>query len=82
MGPLVSVIMPVYNSAKFIREAIGSVLAETYTNFEFLIYDDNSTDSSLSIIQDFANKDRRIKLFKGEIKQKNVSVIYKLLADK
>lgn len=81
MNPFVSVIMPVYNSDRFIKEAIESVLGETYTNFEFLIYDDNSSDGSLEIIQDFANKDKRIKLFKGNIKQENVSRIYKLLAD-
>lgn len=80
--PLVSVIMPVYNSAKFLGESIRSVLRETYTNFEFLIYDDNSSDNSLSIIRDFSNKDRRIKVFKGDIKQKNVSTIYKFIADK
>lgn len=81
MDPFVSVIMPVYNSAKFLKEAIESVLGETYTNFEFLIYDDNSNDGSLEIIQDFASKDKRIKLFKGNTKQKNVSIIYKLLSD-
>ena len=73
--------MPVYNSASFLREAIKSVLAETYTNFEFLIYDDNSSDNSLSIIQGFSCKDLRIKVFRGEKKQKNVSIIYKFLVN-
>lgn len=49
--PLVSVIMPVFNSARFLPEAIESILNQTYQNFEFIIIDDASTDNSLSIIK-------------------------------
>ena len=55
--------MPVYNSQKFLEEAIKSVLNQTYKNFEFLIYDDNSIDSSKEIIIKFSQKDSRIKFF-------------------
>lgn len=51
---LVSVIMPVYNSSKFISEAIKSVLAQTYTNWELIIVDDASTDGSSEIIETFS----------------------------
>lgn len=43
MEPKVSVIMPAYNSEKYIKEAIESILNQTYKNFEFIIIDDNST---------------------------------------
>ena len=57
---LVTVVMPVHNGERFIAEAIESVLVQTYTNFEFLIVENCSTDSSLNIINSF--KDPRIKL--------------------
>lgn len=59
-GPLVSVIMPVYNAEKFLADAIDSVLSQTHSDLEFLIFDDGSTDSSASIIASYATKDERI----------------------
>ncbi len=59
--PLVSVIMPVYNGRAYLREAIESILNQTYANFEFLILNDGSTDNSLAIIQSF--EDKRILCF-------------------
>lgn len=59
--PLISVIMPAYNCEKYIREAIDSILNQTYTNFELLITDDNSTDSTKHIIDSYS--DLRIKTF-------------------
>lgn len=61
--PLVSVIMPVYNADNYLAEAIESILKQTYKNFEFIIVDDASTDTSKQIIQKYANKDRRIRSF-------------------
>ncbi|HBC5517211.1 TPA: glycosyltransferase family 2 protein, partial [Proteus mirabilis] len=55
---LVSIIMPCFNSEKYISEAIESVLKQTYSNFELIIIDDNSTDSTLKIINSF--RDNRI----------------------
>lgn len=57
--PLVSVVMPSYNHAEFVRQAIESVLAQTYANFEFIIADDASKDNSVEIIKSY--RDPRIK---------------------
>lgn len=62
---LVSIIMPSWNTARFIGESIQSVLAQTYTNWELLIVDDCSTDNTDEIVQPFLSDDR-IKYFKNE----------------
>lgn len=59
---LVSVIMSVYNGERFLAESIKSILCQSLKNFEFIIVNDGSTDSSLKIIQEFARKDKRIKV--------------------
>ncbi|MEE1125262.1 MAG: glycosyltransferase family 2 protein [Acutalibacteraceae bacterium] len=58
---LVSVIMPVYNSEKYIKEAIDSVLSQTYANFELLLIDDGSTDSCPAICDNFEAIDSRVR---------------------
>lgn len=60
MRPEVSIIMPVYNGEMYLGEAIESILNQTYTNFEYLIINDGSTDNSLDIIDKYARKDKRI----------------------
>ncbi|MCH4896296.1 glycosyltransferase family 2 protein [Marinilabiliaceae bacterium JC040] len=60
---LISVIIPVYNSAKTIRETLNSVIKQTYDNIEVIIIDDCSTDETVKIILDFAKIDTRINLF-------------------
>ena len=57
---MVSIVMAVYNTEKYLKEAIDSMLNQTYTNFEFIIINDGSTDSSLEIIESY--KDNRILL--------------------
>ena len=57
---LVSIIMPSYNTGKFIKETINSVLNQTYNNWELIIVDDCSTDDTEEIVN--AIKDNRIKL--------------------
>jgi glycosyltransferase involved in cell wall biosynthesis len=66
MSELVSIITPTYNAEKFIRATIESVQNQTYQNWEMILVDDASTDETVKIIQDFAEKDSRIKLFKLE----------------
>jgi glycosyltransferase involved in cell wall biosynthesis len=70
---LISVIMPCYNSNLYIREAIQSILNQTYSNFELLVLDDGSTDGTKSIVLDF--KDARIKYY-CEIENKGI--VYQL----
>lgn len=62
LSPSISVLMPVFNPKKFVAVATESVLAQTLTDFDFLIIDDGSTDSSLSILKRYAESDRRIRL--------------------
>jgi len=57
-----SVLMPVYNAELYLSEAVESILNQTFSEFEFIIIDDGSTDSSLSILQAYAKKDKRIRL--------------------
>ena len=63
---LVSVLMTSYNRENFVAEAIKSVLASTYTNFEFIICDDCSVDKTFEIEKKFAAADNRIKLYRNE----------------
>lgn len=64
--PRVSVLMAVFNSQRFLEETIRSVLAQSYSDFEFVIVDDCSTDSTSSIIQKFAEVDPRVRPFRME----------------
>lgn len=61
-GPLVSVIMPTYNGAKWIRAALASLLAQTYVDTEILVADDASTDATAGIVREMAARDSRIRL--------------------
>jgi len=63
--PLVSVLMPVYNAAPYIAEAVRSILEQTFTDFELLIFNDGSTDASGDIIRSI--KDDRIILFDNKV---------------
>ena len=62
--PKISVIMPVYNGEKYLREAIDSILTQTYADFEFLIIDDGSTDASPQIVRSY--NDLRIRFYQNE----------------
>lgn len=62
-NPLVSVLMTAYNREKYIAEAIESVLASTYNNFELIIVDDCSNDSTVVIAKSYEVKDKRVKVF-------------------
>ena len=61
--PLVSIIMPMHNSAKYVGEAIQSVINQTYSNWELLVVDDSSTDDSIDIVKEYIQSDHRIHLF-------------------
>jgi glycosyltransferase involved in cell wall biosynthesis len=60
--PTVSVLMAVYNGEKYLRQAVDSVLSQSFRDFEFVIIDDGSTDGSHAILQSYADADKRIRL--------------------
>lgn len=66
MSPLISIILPVYNGERFLEEAIESILSQTFSNFELIIVNDASSDNSLKIAEEFAKKDKRLKILSNE----------------
>jgi glycosyltransferase involved in cell wall biosynthesis len=71
MKPKISIIMPVYNSEKYLKDSIESIINQTFRDFEFIIINDGSTDNSLKIIKEYTKLDERIKI----IDQKNTGII-------
>lgn len=67
MTAKVSVIMAVYNAEATLKEAVDSILNQTYKNIEFIICDDASTDNSFKLLEEYAKKDDRIILIKNEV---------------
>lgn len=55
--PTISIILPIYNTAKYIRESLESILHQTYSDFEIICIDDGSTDTSMEIVQEIAGMD-------------------------
>ncbi|MDD5431447.1 MAG: glycosyltransferase [Candidatus Omnitrophica bacterium] len=68
--PIFSVIIPVFNNAKYVSKAIESVLCQTLHDFEILVIDDGSTDNSFEIISQIAFKSKEVKLFKQNHKER------------
>ena len=58
--PVVSVIIPTYNRARYLREAVESVLAQTYTDWELIVVDDGSTDETRRVVQSYVSRDPRV----------------------
>lgn len=71
-GVFVSVCVPAYNGAAYLKECLDSILAQTYTNFEVIIVDDCSADNTVEIVNAYLKSDRRIKLFRNE---KNLGLV-------
>ena len=63
-NPLVSILLPVFNGQAFLSEAIESMLSQSYKNFELIVIDDQSTDSSLRIAESY--KDPRIRVIRNK----------------
>ena len=76
---LVSIIMTCYNGEQYLKEAIESLIKQTYSNWELIFYDNNSSDSSANIIQSY--EDKRIKYFKSD-QLVNLGTIRKLAIEK
>lgn len=70
MEPLISIIVPIYNSEKYIKECIESIINQTYSNIEIILLNDGSTDRSLEICNIYSQKDKRINV----INKKNTGV--------
>ena len=60
--PLVSIILPFVNESGLLREAVQSILAQTYSNFELLLIDNNADTSTVSIAKEFASIDLRLQI--------------------
>jgi glycosyltransferase involved in cell wall biosynthesis len=77
--PQLTILMPAFNAASYIEEAVNSLLAQTFADYELWIIDDASTDETLSILKSF--QDPRIKILTNEINQGRVRTINKLVKD-
>lgn len=64
--PRISVVLPVYNGAEYLAEAVDSILVQTCTDFELIIIDDGSTDGSRKILEEFEAKDPRVRIVSRE----------------
>ena len=62
-SPLISVIVPVYNTEKYLRKCLDSICSQTYRNLEILCVNDGSTDGSAAILEEYAARDARIRVF-------------------
>ena len=83
--PLLSIGMPVYNGERYVEESIESILQQSFTDFELIISDNASTDSTFSICQRYAKKDRRIHLVRNEINRgaaKNYNTVFEMARGK
>jgi glycosyltransferase involved in cell wall biosynthesis len=65
--PFVSVVTPVYNGALFLAECIESVLAQSYSNWEYIIVNNCSTDGTLALAEEYAKRDARIRVVKNQV---------------
>jgi glycosyltransferase involved in cell wall biosynthesis len=74
IAPAVSVVMPVFNAEKFLLKSVNSIINQSFEDFEFLIHDDGSSDRSLDILNDIANRDCRVKISSG----KNQGIVHTL----
>ena len=59
---MVSVIVPIYNTERYLKRCVDSIIAQTYKDLEIILVNDGSTDSSLSICDEYAKQDDRVKV--------------------
>ncbi len=64
--PVVSLVIPVYNSERYLRQCLDSVIGQTYEQLEIVCVNDGSSDDSLTILEEYAGRDRRIRIFSKE----------------
>lgn len=68
-NPLVSIIVPVYNTEKYIRECLNSLIQQSYSHIEIIAVDDGSTDNSFCLLKELSAKDNRLKVFLNPTKE-------------
>lgn len=64
MGDLISVVIPVFNGRRYLEDTLASLLAQTHQRWEALLVDDSSTDDSMAVLEDFARRDNRFRVFR------------------
>ena len=74
MQPKISIVIPVYNRSNYLSAAIESVLKQTLTDFELIIWDDGSTDNSVDIANHYAQQDKRIKVIAAKHQGQTLSL--------
>ena len=77
----ISVLMPAFNAEMFLREAVDSILNQTFGDFEFVIVDDCSTDATRQILEEYADRDSRVKLFRNEVNRGIAATRNRLMAE-
>lgn len=78
--PLISVILPTYNGSRYIKTAIESVLAQNYLNFELIVINDTSTDSTSDLVEEYMRKDKRVIMLKNEKNLRLVGTLNRWIA--
>ena len=76
-SPLVSVLMPCYNVELYVEDALTSIMRQTYTNLEIIVINDCSTDNTLSILENIALRDSRIKVISNSSNLKLIDTLNK-----
>ncbi len=71
--PLVSILLPVHNSSRFLKDCLQSLSSQSYQNIEIIAIDDKSSDNSFKILKEFRKKDKRLKIYKN-IKRYGISL--------
>ena len=79
LSPLVTVIIPNYNHAKYLDERLQSVLNQTYSNFEVIVLDDMSSDNSLDIINKYVSHPKMSQIVKNKINYQILIIINQLI---
>ena len=65
--PLVSIVIATYNGATFLRQQLDTVIAQTYSRIEIIVIDDRSSDSTLSILNEYAGRNSNLKIYQNEV---------------
>lgn len=75
--PKISVLLPVHNAEDYLENCLDSLIGQTFSDFEIIAIDDKSTDNSLQILKDYAQRDRRIRVFHNETNLKLAKTLNK-----